>query len=155
MELLESDRFRIRLNSYHEIKKSPSCKRTRNQTRVTTFIHKQLTLSVLASVRQHSGSSNVNHSVTAYYCLHMFHVKTNLVRSSGMYSQSAFHAPLINRLLSVCSTNYYFFPSKPLYASITFIIDVGKMICQWLFSAVTLFLKTIISASTYYLHNIN
>ena len=130
---MESDSFRIRLNSYHEIKKSPPCKRTRNQTRVTTLIHKQLTLPVLASVRQHSGSSNVNHSVIAYYCLHIFHAKTNLVRSSGMYSESAFHAPLINRLLSVCSTNYYFFPSKPVYASIIFIIATEKLICQCLF----------------------
>ena len=46
-------------------------------------------------------------TVASYYP----HILRNLVRSSKMYSHKAFHAPLINRLLSVCFPLCYFFLS--------------------------------------------
>lgn len=46
-------------------------------------------------------------TVAVYYPL----FPRNLMRSSKMYSHKAFHAPLINRLLSVCFPLCYFFLS--------------------------------------------
>ena len=48
-------------------KKAPSCEKDEAYTRVTTFVHKRLTPSISASVRQHSGADNVRHSVAAYW----------------------------------------------------------------------------------------
>ena len=50
--------------------------------------------------------------------------------SASAPPESASHAPLINRLLSVCSTNWYLFPSQPVSASIEPIISTKTAICQ-------------------------
>lgn len=48
-------------------KKAPSYEKDEAYTRVTTFVHKRLAPSISASVRQHSGTDNVRHSVAAYW----------------------------------------------------------------------------------------
>lgn len=58
--------------------------------------------------------------------------------------ESASHAPLINRLLSVCSTNWYLFPSQPVSASIEPIISTKTAICQLKKSLFRVFCATIL-----------
>ena len=73
-------------------------------------------------------------TVAAYYP----HCQQNSVRSSKMYSHKASHAPLINRLLSVCFPLCYFFLSllffiKSLEYEIMAIISTNKNTCQEVF----------------------
>ena len=100
-------------------------KRTRLiKTRDTTFFHRQLTLPTSRSVRQHFGACNVRYYVAAY-------LRICSVQSSKMYSLNASHAPLINRQLSVCSTNRYLFSSQPLFMlQLRFIIAMEGSECQ-------------------------
>ena len=100
------------------------------KSRVTTLIHKQLTLPTFVSVRQHSGAVNVRHYVTAYYCKISNDQKQIRCEARGcirtkvpmrLSSAGSFlYLPLncTSSRQSLCS------------ASINAIISTKKMICQ-------------------------
>ena len=100
------------------------------KSRVTTLIHKQLTLLTFVSVRQHSGAVNVRHYVTAYYCKIIKYQKQIRCEARGcirtkvpmrLSSAGSFlYLPLncTSSRQSLCS------------ASINAIISTKKMICQ-------------------------
>ena len=91
-------------------------------------------------------------TVAAYYPF-----MQNLVRSSKMYSHKASHAPLINRLLSVCFPLCYFFLSllfliKSLEYEIEVIINTTKSSCQGELGLLTYHIsKTVLHFFTYFI----
>ena len=90
--------------------------------RVTTFIHRQLTLPASAGFLHPAAKPcAVTRTGRRSLCLLlrqqpdcMLSSGIHSVRGSGMYSSPVVHAPLTCRPLSVCPAEAYFFPSKPL-----------------------------------------
>ena len=115
----------------HAIKKPRPVKRTRHIPRVTTFVHKRLTPSISASVRQHSGEDNVRHSVAAYWNMRLAVKYRKKIRYVRCAAQGCIQIKVPARLSSAGC--FLFIPLNPtssrqslLFTLIIVIIGAGE-----------------------------